>query len=95
MDVKRRVYALRIQPQARRLLEFLVDHFGEYQSSERLVEALYANDGDGGPLGATNVVAQRLHGLRKTLAPLGLELEGRSHRGSRLKWASDTTERAA
>lgn len=97
MDAKRVVYGMLMtsEPQKARLLEYLVDHFGEWIPRVRLVSVLYGSRDDGGPLAADNVVATRLSSLRKKLAPVGLEIEGRSWRGSRLKWATDAAEHAA
>lgn len=95
LDAKRLIYGLEIQSQTFRLAEFLVDHFGEAVPTSRLVSVLYHDDSDGGPLTAGNVVAVRLSGLRKKLAPYGLLIEGRAWRGIRMKWAVGTPDGAA
>lgn len=96
-DAKRLVYGLilRAEPQQRRLLEILVDHFGEWIPRAQLAMLLYRNDPDGGPLAAEQVAATRLSQLRKKIAPYGLIIEGRSWHGTRLLWAPVTMESTA
>jgi hypothetical protein len=89
VDARRLVYSLvkNGHSQEDRLLEVLVDHFGEWLSRDRLVEVIFSNRSDGGPLWAESSIATRLCRLRKRIAPYGLEIQGRSWHGSRLRWA--------
>lgn len=93
MDAKRLIYSFLTTNGTRkaRLLECMADHFGEWIPRSGLVAAVYHDDPDGGPLGATESVAVALSQLRKKLAPLGLEIEGKSWCGSRLRWSRDKT----
>jgi DNA-binding response OmpR family regulator len=94
MDAKRLGLGLTLAPQAFKIIDYLIDHFGECVHTDRLVSLLYHDRDDGGPITAANVVATRLTYLRDMVEPYGLEIEGKSWRGTRVKWRDEVTEEA-
>lgn len=54
----------------------------DLMTNRALIEAVYADRDDGGPLYATESVRVTIHGMRPILARMGMRLE--FHRGYRL-----------
>lgn len=80
------VWASRKQAQ---VLGYLAEHFGQWVRTEALVNALYANDPNGGPADPStniNLFAMR---LKPKLAKVGLAIEANRGAvgGRRLVWA--------
>lgn len=69
-----------------RVLAALVDHFGEYVPRRDLIDHVFGNDPDGGPLAADDVVRKLVRDLRRRLAVRGFELIGLPRHGTRLAW---------
>lgn len=57
---------------------------GEYIPTERLIDFLYADDPDGGPLNARGSFQIILRQLRAKLAPFGVKIKSRYSVGYRL-----------
>ncbi len=74
---------------APRLIARLARNFGLYIPEDVLVDSVYANEPDGGPLSARNVVAVLTCRLNPRLAPHGLKIESITGVGRRLKWIDD------
>jgi DNA-binding response OmpR family regulator len=86
-DARRSLFPLldQISPQRARILEYLLDHFGEWSPRKKIADAIYADDVHGGPDNCDNVVAVQLMRIRHRIAPLGFVIESKSNYGSRLR----------
>lgn len=72
------------------LLELLCRNFGEWVPTERVLEVVYADDPDGGPLTAGNSIRVMCAQLRGKLAHVGLRVEGKvgaGCTGRRIVWS--------
>lgn len=56
-----------------------------FLSRDRLADRVYADDPDGGPLGANDTVCTFVHKLRKVIAPHGFAIITSRHLGYRLQ----------
>lgn len=69
-------------PAERRLMKVLARRFPWYVDREILIDALYGDRSDGGPLSANNVLSVHLCQLRRALEPFGWTVsKGTSGRG--------------
>lgn len=66
----------------------LLRSFGEWVTRRDLIDAAYCEDPDGGPDSANSTMAVTINRIRKRVRLVGLELDGRSWAGSRLRWAA-------
>lgn len=71
-------------PIQRAIATLLAEHCGEWISTETLISVGYALDPNGGPEDAENSIKAHIHLIRRRLAPLGLQIEGRSYSGRRM-----------
>jgi DNA-binding response OmpR family regulator len=79
---------LPLSPQRRRLLDKLANRFGQFVTRQDLVNAIYADDVNGGPETADNHVSVMVHQLRKLMrdTPLLIDANVGGHGGYRLVW---------
>lgn len=70
-----------------RLARYFVDHYGQWVRTETLVDVAYADDLDGGPDDAKNVIKAHVYCLRKKVAPFGLTIDGHNGGVRRLRAA--------
>lgn len=78
-----------------KILGRLVDRMGEFVPRRELVELVYADEADGGPLYAMGVIGKLMRELRIKIEPRGFSIEGRPRYGSRLFWCDSQNEAAA
>jgi hypothetical protein len=64
-----------LSPNESRLFNLIWSKRPARQTGLRMVDALYAHDPDGGPLGAMRTLHVVLSGLRGKLRPIGLNIE--------------------
>ncbi len=72
-----------------RLFDIFCRRFGRYVEADTLAYLLYADDPNGGPITANEVIGVTVSRLRKKLLPFGLTIDGMMGRGSsgrRLVW---------
>lgn len=69
----------------RKLLTVLARHFGSFVSTERIANAVWADDMGGGPLNAPVCISQAAARVRKGLAPFGITIECKHSLGYRVK----------
>ncbi|RVD44634.1 helix-turn-helix domain-containing protein [Mesorhizobium sp. M4A.F.Ca.ET.020.02.1.1] len=81
--------AARLSSFEHRLFEIFRRRFGRYVEADQIAYLLYADDPNGGPLFAKEVIGVTVGRLRKKLKPYGLTIDGMMGRGSsgrRLIW---------
>jgi DNA-binding response OmpR family regulator len=79
--------ALDLPRRQRRLLDHLFDKHGVFVSKSALVTEIWADDIDGGPLGAENVCEHLVHRVRRAIAGTGWQITTRRNLGYRLERA--------
>jgi DNA-binding response OmpR family regulator len=75
-----------------RLFDIFRRRFGRYVEADQIAYLLYADDPNGGPLYANEVIGVTVTRLRRKLQPFGLTIDGMMGRGSsgrRLIWIAD------
>lgn len=76
----------------RRIAEYLARNLGRWVPAGALVDAVYSDDPDGGPITAHVAIAVKIMTIRKRLMGTPLALEGyaggRGHGGRRMVWRS-------
>lgn len=60
-----------LTPQERRIVHTLADVYPRRLSAEQIADRVYADDPDGGPIGARKSIGVHLHRLRKKIQPMG------------------------
>ncbi|MGH6792539.1 MAG: winged helix-turn-helix domain-containing protein [Methyloceanibacter sp.] len=73
----------------------LCSKFGRWVRYGNLVESVYADDPDGGPLTARQAIQVHLCHLRRNLRSAGLEIETYRGFGYRIKWTDAVIQRRA
>ena len=73
-----------LQRRHRQVLKILIDAHGRYVPAARVAELVYADDPDGGPLGAVDIVSAFAHHLRRKMRPLGWNIESKRFAGYRI-----------
>jgi len=86
LAARRRLSEVAKSPVQARVLECLLQNFGEWVTRARLIDFVYSGYADGGPDDANNTMAAHVNRLRIKVAQHGFEIEGRSWYGSRLRW---------
>jgi hypothetical protein len=77
-----------LKPAKRNLMQHLLDRFEVFVPRAELVKAAYEAGGYV-PSDPGNAVGAHLADLRPMIASYGFEIEGRTKRGSRLKWKAE------
>lgn len=77
-DLERTLWTLPWSPTERRILERLLRSYDQDVGAAALIEAVYHDDVDGGPLDARKTITVFVHNIRKKLAPAGLTISCRS-----------------
>jgi hypothetical protein len=89
--------ALMLSPHERVLFDRMGRSLGQWLPPATLIDALYADDPDGGPDKAPMALAAVVYGLRRKLRSTGLAIEtapGRGNGSRRLLWKSATLVKA-
>ncbi len=68
---------LPFSPQERRVVDALVTRFGRFVSNDEIVDAIYADDPNGGPLWARHCLSKAVGRIREKLNGSGVVLENR------------------
>jgi DNA-binding winged helix-turn-helix (wHTH) protein len=78
------IECLRVQPQARMIGEMLADKMPLFVSCDALVELLWGDDPNGGPITAEAAVKVRISHLRRALIGSALRIDTMYRRGWRM-----------
>jgi hypothetical protein len=70
----------------RRICDILIDHIGSYVAHERIIDHVYHDDHDGGPIAAKNVIAVTILRLQDKIVPLGFRIETQNTFGRKITW---------
>lgn len=81
-------------PIQRAIATVLAEHCGEWISTETLISVGYALDPNGGPDDAEKSIKAHINLIRRRLAPLGLQIEGRAYSGRRMVLKSELRDAA-
>lgn len=73
---------LKLSPMQLRVCNHLARHFGKWRTWDQIVEAIYADDPNGGPEDGRVVLDQFIFRARKRLVGSGLAIESYLGRGS-------------
>lgn len=73
----------------RRIVELYLKRFGRWVSTDALLDVLWDDDPDGGPVTARQTLAVQIHHIRRRLRPHGLTIEGHSSGNRRLLFTGD------
>lgn len=88
--------SLRLSPQQRVILDYMAKHLGQWLTTEQLVEFVWNNARDGGPITANQCLSVQIMHLRRRLKGSGFEIEGHAGlRDRRLVWADAAAEALA
>jgi DNA-binding response OmpR family regulator len=71
-------------PVERRVAVALARRFGEWTTTEHILQAAYADRADGGPISARNTLSVTVHNLRQKLRPERLTIQGAPYSGRRM-----------
>lgn len=92
-DVRALGDSMPLGPIERRIFEVFAAALGKYVDNARLVNIVYSNDIDGGPLTARNSISVNLSYLRRKIRPYGLVIEpvqrGKSLGSRRMTWTDE------
>lgn len=89
IDPRRLTIHLGFTPQQRKIYTTLANHFNEFVPAERVVDAMYKDDPNGGPDCAHNVLRMQLVAMRKALAEWNVEISKHLRGGYVLRWAEE------
>lgn len=89
---------VRLSPMERRLCEYLAERFGKWIDREKIEDAVYADDPNGGPENANQCIRWFAFRANRKLAPHGLTVESQLGQGAtarRLMWKPEMMALAA
>ncbi len=89
-EVTDAIASVHLSPAQERIALRLARQFGRWVRCRDLIEAVYWDAADGGPLNVGNVISVQVYYLTRRLASAGLKVEGVTGRGGgrRLVWAA-------
>ena len=70
----------------RRILMFLYSKFGQCRPAAEVIDYVYADDEDGGPDSALQIVSGEITKLRRMLEPHGLTISRGTYTGYKMMW---------
>ncbi|WP_454000767.1 hypothetical protein [Afipia felis] len=88
-DPKRLIASIPLGGAKRRLVQALLNHFGEWIATERLADLTYIDDPNGGPMSYRFKISMMKKEANRQLAPMGLTIESACAAGYRLVWLKD------
>lgn len=80
---------LRLSWQQRAMFDVFAGNFGKFISGRQIADVIYADDPDGGPVNAENVISVPMPSFREKLRKHGLDIDTKLGRGGgrRMVWA--------